>query len=125
MPNPFILDCTLATRTYCQGFENSCEATPNTSVNPYNLTLNISPNPAKHHVKISFKLPTSGQVQLSVKDIFGRNLLSVLDGSLTSDDYVYEIPVDQIGQSLIFVNLTVLSDQGMVVNMSKKVILHK
>ena len=81
----------------------------NLAVNPESFNLNQNyPNPFNPSTLISFELPEAGQVSLTVFDIKGRELVSLMDGQLNagrhevqfngasypSGSYFYRLDVD-------------------------------
>ena len=79
--NPFILDCTLATRTYCGDVTPPCiptaieETVLNTS-----MDLSVSPNPTSGQLHLDYHLPTGGEVSIECFDLNGRVLFSESQG---------------------------------------------
>ncbi|HMQ48809.1 MAG TPA: endonuclease [Saprospiraceae bacterium] len=76
--NPFVLDCTVATRSYCSGVVAPCEpmvATQNQDT-PSNLHFQATPNPASGPVKLSYTLPYSGWSQIKIYSSQGQLLLA-------------------------------------------------
>ena len=88
--NPFILDCTLAERSYCADFNQSCM--PSTSVNevseatPFVLYQN-SPNPFFQSTMISYRITQEGQVRLSLFDTQGRLCKIIVDENQSAGLY--------------------------------------
>ncbi len=74
--NPFVLDCTLAERSYCAGMGYMCN--PNAVGEPHLISLfGVFPNPTRLAAKIRFTLekPTSN-LQLTVFDMMGKKILT-------------------------------------------------
>jgi len=68
-PNPFILDCTLAQRSYCQEFSLFCEGL--TNVNEIEQSpIALYPNPVVNELNIE----KEGEAAYQVLDILGRTL---------------------------------------------------
>ena len=76
-PNPFVLDCSLAYRTYCDFISSQCikvntkELYDALSVNAY-----VYPNPVFNEVNLKFFNPEFSEVNISVFDLMGRQLTS-------------------------------------------------
>lgn len=70
-PNPYILDCTLAFRTFCPEVTPDCTVGVHTP-NQQKLKLQVVPNPLLSVGKVELDLPFSGDIQGVIKDITGR-----------------------------------------------------
>jgi len=105
-PNPFILDCTLATRTYCSNTQNLCEVT---NVNDLIDTkgLKISPNPAREKVNLSFEIFEKSQVRILAFDGLGRKLHAIVSNNLSAGAYDYQIDLGRFPTQMIMLKLFV------------------
>lgn len=76
--NPFVLDCTLATRSYCAGVVEPCVPMVGTQnqQSPFDFQFRAIPNPAIGPVKLMYSLPHSGVSQLKVYSALGQLLFS-------------------------------------------------
>ncbi len=76
-PNPFVLDCTLALRTYCADQNYTCN--PNGTQSAGDIRLyGAFPNPAAGRFKIRFALAHySARVAVHLTDIYGREVRHV------------------------------------------------
>ncbi len=75
-PNPFVLDCSLASRTYCDQISDECKAVDIQEIDKNIVDIGIFPNPAYDMLNIK----TGSQVNLSdleikIIDILGRQIL--------------------------------------------------
>lgn len=80
LPNPFVLDCTLATRMFCQDLEIECTPpmTSNTAETLQKETVSLTAaNPIAEGDFINLKLTESAEIKLSVYDMQG-NLVRIL-----------------------------------------------
>lgn len=81
-PNPFILDCTLPERSFCQGMELACD--PSLSYGPEESApfeaFTLAPNPSEHAVRIAFVLKEKAAVTLELYDGLGRLLERIPQG---------------------------------------------
>ncbi len=66
-PNPFVLDCTLAYRSYCQGFTNDCDI-PVPAQEEVQAQVQVYPNPFTDRLHVA----AQGQHTLQVVDMLGR-----------------------------------------------------
>jgi len=55
------------------------------------INLNLMPNPATDNTSLSFTLNQNRNVKVSLVDLTGRKIANVVDASLNSGDYNYEI----------------------------------
>lgn len=111
--NPFILDCTLASRIYCST-SASCLPTSTTEVINDDLLFKASPNPVADNLKIDFHLEENSRVQLTLFDALGRKLLSLIDETLAGGNYTYNIPVGKYPSGLMITQMRLISRNGKV-----------
>ncbi len=73
-PNPFVLDCSLAERLYCNDLLSNCEplSTPTGEAPSLPAHLDLWPNPATTSVELAWQYPTSEPALLAVYDQLGR-----------------------------------------------------
>ena len=71
--NPFILDCTLAQRTYCPDHQEVCLTSTKQVENNEKITL--FPNPSAGMVHIEIEEFNANHFQLQVNDMLGRKIL--------------------------------------------------
>jgi len=69
-PNPFVLDCSLAYRSYCQGVSSTCEGVTATNETKQSNTK-VFPNPIAETLHIT----KEGESSLIVTDMLGRVLI--------------------------------------------------
>jgi hypothetical protein len=74
--NPFILDCTLAERSYCNEYEWRCQPILNTEnpINIYSYDISVYPNPTDHFSKIRISSSIGGTTILELYNILGRKI---------------------------------------------------
>jgi hypothetical protein len=73
-PNPFVLDCTLAFRTYCPNTQPDCTVHTTGDLQPPALELRVTPNPFAGTGAVECRLPEAGHLQLRLLDPLGREL---------------------------------------------------
>ena len=97
--NPFILDCSLAGRTYCPDVSGDCNTTSNDDLNTG--ILRIYPNPALDGVMVEIDDSwPGGEVQIS--DLAGRKLVSYRVSPSKTEIY---IPVGKLAAGTYFLQL--------------------
>jgi len=91
--NPFILDCTLAERSYCSDYEFYCD-TPLSTENELfadNSVLFVSPSLVIDHTKISFHTRKKVLVDLFLVDMTGNLVHSIYKGSIGQGEHKYDL----------------------------------
>lgn len=76
-PNPFVLDCSLAKRTYCGTSTATCPNLPTVSVNDSDTPLeapiwSIGPKPSNGEFQVNWNLPKALQITLVLTDMNGK-----------------------------------------------------
>lgn len=71
-PNPFVLDCSLASRSWCPGVTPNCLVDTDEKVAPFSA-LHVWPNPASE--MLFAKMETDDPVTFALLDILGRSIL--------------------------------------------------
>jgi hypothetical protein len=75
VPNPFVLDCTLAFRSYCSEFSIACNPTSVTNPNaPVSIAGQVSPNPAFDQATLRYLLPEKVVLEWELVDVLGKSL---------------------------------------------------
>lgn len=70
-PNPFVVDCTLASRSWCPELSANCLASTSPIALP-ELGLNVFPQPVVGEAQVYMNLPFSGKLQCSLISILGQ-----------------------------------------------------
>lgn len=119
-PNPFVLDCTLAERTYCSGLSVPCDPVAVDEVSkPGGLELAVSPNPARDEAILQYRLPVGGTVQLQLFDASGRRLVSESLGYQPAGMYSYPFPVKAFQSPFLAGQLMLAHDGGIIADAVK------
>ncbi|MEM6379734.1 MAG: endonuclease [Bacteroidota bacterium] len=98
--NPFVLDCTLAKRLYCQDIETSCALAVQTTelANPAQIGLRLAPNPNNGKSILQFELAQSAQVELTLINMLGQQTEVIRTSqNLSQGAYQWDINVQQKG----------------------------
>ena len=99
-PNPYILDCTLAQRTYCGHLNLECDVS--SSVDPVmkldDFVAAVSPNPVTTAGPFAYEIFLNRQAEVSLVwiDMFGRILGHFELGILDHGHHRIELPSDKI-----------------------------
>ena len=105
-PNPFVLDCSLASRTYCDFISDACTLVENKEVVfSDDLRLRLYPNPVNDQLNISFINPGIKETHISILNIFGKK---VFDQLLELDNKEIEhskLNIDFLKQGMYFLHI--------------------
>ena len=71
----------------------------------YRLEQNY-PNPFNPETTIRFYLPTSGKVKISIYDVLGRSVKTILDAQLTAGDHSINFNASDVASGIYFYKLT-------------------
>ena len=69
-------------------------------------TIQVNPNPVVDEVTITFKVEETTIANLSVYDVVGRKLITILDGQLPNGEYTYNESLGTLKPGLYVVTLT-------------------
>ena len=73
-PNPFVVDCTLASRSWCPEVPANCLSSTKSIALP-ELGLRVYPQPSSGEAYLQMNLPFSGKLQGSVRSLLGQEQL--------------------------------------------------
>ena len=124
-PNPFVIDCTLAERSYCSDFGQMCVpvATEETAVDKTSSLATNVPNPFDNETQIQYFLSKNYQVKLTVLDMLGRQLHQLVNENQTAGAHVYSLKKDTTwGKGIAILKLE-LTDGQQVLIFTKKMVL--
>jgi hypothetical protein len=119
-PNPFVLDCTLAARTYCPGQECMTTAIEYTEDNKPFALLQNAPNPFSGSTEIRYELNQSFEVEVFLTDVLGRHAGTLVNKKQGQGSYM--ITVDSLEKGIWFYHLT-LKGNGKVYHEVKKMVV--
>ena len=109
--NPFILDCTLAARTYCLDTPNACGIVLSTpTLEAAILPLEIYPNPSFGLTNLRFTLEKSSTLYLEVLNLLGQSILKSENTSYEAGTHQMPFYIDQKGIYIARIQL----DNGLV-----------
>ena len=74
--------------------------------NDFLNTINLYPNPTQNNSTLAFELNQRGVLQISVLDIHGRVVTSLVDLNLTAGKHEVEIPSSTLQSGIYFVQLS-------------------
>ena len=96
------------------------EAVDQTASRPFSLHLNNpAPNPVTVSASIGYGMPSPGHVELTVFDVTGRKVRTLISGEMDAGNYTYNWTPTDITSGVYFVRLTTpegtLTRQAMVI----------
>lgn len=94
--NPFVLDCSLAARLYCNNISQECEelilsSVSDTDQDSSSKKIKVYPNPADEFINVSVEMKSSEQLRLSLTDIFGKEILLIYHGFLPEGQHIWPV----------------------------------
>ena len=113
-PNPFVLDCTLASRIFCQ--DTDIECTPpmisgtEEGINAPTLTVKAE-NPFFHRTNIEVALTEAAHLRLTVYDATGKIAARLTDDYREKGVYYVDFQ-SNIGNALFFVTAEAITEKG-------------
>ena len=116
-PNPFVLDCTLAQRSWCPDTQPNCSVGTSTPPASATLRLRVTPQPAQGQARLEANLPFGGDLRGSVRSVLGQELAVFrADGAVEGS---FSMPLDVSGWRLGehwagFLELELRSPKGFV-----------
>lgn len=125
-PNPFVLDCTLAERTFCNDFGEMCTpvVTASEVTAPPIFLFEIVPNPVGNSAVFHFSLSEAGSVRFDVFNLLGSSVGGVEMGWRENGKHQFYWTKNQAaGPGIYMVRLTLTPDGGQPVSVSKKMIV--
>ena len=73
-PNPFVLDCTLAQRSWCPEVSSNCSVSARLIPDPAPLRLRVVPQPAHDQAHIEAVLPFAGELRGTLRSALGQEI---------------------------------------------------
>ncbi len=73
-PNPFIVDCTLAQRSWCPEVASNCTIGAREPATRANFGLRVSPHPARSQSRVAMNLPFDGNLRGRILSVLGQEL---------------------------------------------------
>ena len=83
-------------------------------------TISVVPNPVIDEVTISFEVKETTNANLSISDVVGRKLITILDGQLPNGEYNYVENLGSLERGLYLVTLTMENGETKVSKIVKQ-----
>jgi endonuclease I len=111
-PNPYILDCTLAFRTFCPTIQPNCLIATNNPAKPI-LDFKIFPHPFYGHTQVEMTLPFAGEVQGFVRGSTGQELARFSQSNVPAGSFNWALDLGENGTSTInFLEIHIIGKNG-------------
>jgi len=113
-PNPFILDCSLVKRMYCNTIiANPCTATSTDRLWQNSVEMvQAYPNPMSHRANIFVSLLQPAQVRVSILDMLGREIAVVADEYREAGEQIWDwTPEQNLGNGMYFYRIQINGQQ--------------
>lgn len=68
-------------------------------------SIQVFPNPTTSEITVTFKVEETTNANLSIYDVVGRKVITILDGQLPNGEYTYNKDLGQLEQGLYMVTL--------------------
>lgn len=124
-PNPFVLDCTLAERSYCINFGQQCDpvSTGQLEERPVQFFQN-APNPFSNQTKIQYTLDQTYNVKVLIFNNLGQEVEMVVDSKQSQGTYevVWESPSSNLAGTF-FCHLMLQNDNHHFSTVRKMIVL--
>ncbi|MEO1261485.1 MAG: endonuclease [Bacteroidota bacterium] len=125
-PNPFILDCTLPERSYCQDFGMQCEPTAvaeNEILAEFSFDK-IIPNPIQDGATFYFNTKIAGDILLEIFDLVGNKLeASTFKNTTVGENSIYWENRNNIPAGIVICQLSLINKKGVKRMVKKAVVL--
>ena len=78
-------------------------------------TIEVFPNPTTDEITVTFEVEETTNANLSIYDVVGRKVITILDGQLPNGKYAYNENLGQLEQGIYMVTLS-LENEGVKVS---------
>lgn len=122
--NPFVLDCTLAARAYCNDVTPACTPTGTSYASTGNYDFSIFPNPSPGAATITISLQESRHVEAMLYDAQGRAFAIAVDEMLPPGEHNFDFQFSETAKGqVVFCQLRISSNSGSF-SVWKKIVLY-
>lgn len=117
-PNPFIVDCTLAQRTWCPEVASNCSVGIHEPGLHVSLDMRIVPNPARQSARIEMNLPFGGTLQGRIVNLLGQELSRFQAENAQAGNFILPLDLSDLSRDqagLCFIEVTLSGSKGHIV----------
>jgi hypothetical protein len=116
-PNPYVLDCTLAQRTWCPNIAPNCTLSNKEPKAELYLELSIVPQPAHQQARVEVFLPFSGDIRITIYAFTGQQMATAWAKDAQAGQFSLPLNIEtlaQLGFHSFFLSFELLGDKGAV-----------
>lgn len=110
--NPFVLDCTLASRLYCEDTPGCFLTNTVDKQDLKEIDLRIVPNPINAYTTISFQLAEKSNAELLIFNQLGKKIKVIFNRPLSADKHRFEIGVADLPSGIYCFTLKLTHNHG-------------
>jgi hypothetical protein len=103
--NPFVLDCTLAARTYCDMVSDACTLVNTNEKEEISEFIHVFPNPAEDIVQLNFNVFEDAEVGISVYRADGKLMLNSLEKLKAAEENSFTISTNNLKSGLYILKI--------------------
>lgn len=124
-PNPFVLDCTLPERSYCQGMGLFCDIPSGNDPQAPSWVEDFSffPNPGQNQIALTFTLRSAATVRIVLYDAAGQLVETTFEGIQPAGTHVLDWNRQTLPPGAYFWAFQALSGEG-AFSTTRQMILH-
>ncbi len=125
-PNPFVLDCTLAERSYCGDSGQICFVSTEEKLRgrDYPIAIKPAPNPMREGAAISFSLPEAAKVKLEVFNLTGKKMETLELGRLAAGEQrIFWERKSEFTAGIYFLRFSIESERSLGAASAKVIVL--
>ena len=117
--NPFVLDCTLAERLYCDG-QAACRPLSNNNLFlDYFNYAPAYPNPSNGQLNIPFEIKSGGTMKIELLNLFGQQIQTLLNESKQAGQYELSLNIEEVSNSFHFIKFEFQAGQNTFIQYQK------
>jgi hypothetical protein len=116
-PNPYVLDCTLAQRSWCPNVAPNCTLSEKEPGSVRRLDLHIMPQPAHQQARIEVFLPFSGDVRIVIYAFTGQQIATARADNAQAGHFSLSLDtlhLTQSGLHSFFLSFELMGEKGVV-----------
>lgn len=121
--NPFIVDCTLAQRLYCNNSCTPIAAGIEDVLNDVVSSFEVRPNPFSTNIEVSFVLSESTHLRMQIHDTLGNEVMTLFNEKVNQGAFKESFDIDNtVNVAGIYYLKVMISDQTNQSFITKKII---
>lgn len=123
-PNPFVIDCTLAERTYCGEFGQTCTPVNTSEVEPVRRFAidKVVPHPIRNTALVQVSMSESAEVKWEIFDLQGQKIKHEKLGLQLSGSHEISIEIGELSGGTYLLHLS-FENGNTIFSLSEKIIV--